>query len=602
MNIKYSNIIRTVLVVFFFGSITALFAQNGVLVGPTTGSAHASAMLEISSTNKGFLLPRVNLVALNNGTSPVSGPAPGLLVYNLGGGGVPAVGVYYWDGTANAWVQLTAGGMSGSGTTNYVTKWTSSTSLGNSQLFDDATNVGIGTTSMVNKLQIDGSASVYNDNQSIDSRYMGGFIERGWSTTATAPPAYLPQSAYAAVTDAPVGNIVTRITGAQTWVYGPKISMDRTQNYLVEGWVRYTSGSPGTWYFCVQNYDNAGANISGDGTDWHYPVSAATPPATWTKFSFIVGPNGIKNHSTSARFMSVGWIANYGGGSATYEFCGWRIRPFSLPSISTTVQFAYTGADQSFTVPAGVYSIQVDLYGAAGGNGSWGGWNYGWSGGPGGYTHGTIAVTPGQVLTVMVGQGGAGGATSNATFSYGGGGRNCNGSDCQYAAKGGGRSAIRSGSTELLTAGGGGGGGSCVSIGNSYRMNGGAGGGLFGNNSINEYSGQVAIGGSQTAGGTGMPGNVRTGTNGSQFTGGTPGGAESYGGGGGGGWYGGGGGNYYSNAMGGGAGGSGYISGPGVTNAWTQTGGGAQPEGGSAGIGHGNWPYFGRNGWVIISY
>jgi hypothetical protein len=39
------------------------------------------------------------------------------------------------------------GGVSGSGTTNYVPKWTGSTALGNSLIFDNGTNVGIGTTS-----------------------------------------------------------------------------------------------------------------------------------------------------------------------------------------------------------------------------------------------------------------------------------------------------------------------------------------------------------------------------------------------------------------------------------------------------------------------
>ena len=39
------------------------------------------------------------------------------------------------------------GGVSGSGTTNYVSKWTGSTALGNSQIFDNGTSVGINTNS-----------------------------------------------------------------------------------------------------------------------------------------------------------------------------------------------------------------------------------------------------------------------------------------------------------------------------------------------------------------------------------------------------------------------------------------------------------------------
>jgi hypothetical protein len=45
-------------------------------------------------------------------------------------------------------------GVSGSGTTNYVSKFTAAGAIGNSQIFDDGTNVGIGTASPTAKLQI----------------------------------------------------------------------------------------------------------------------------------------------------------------------------------------------------------------------------------------------------------------------------------------------------------------------------------------------------------------------------------------------------------------------------------------------------------------
>ena len=47
-----------------------------------------------------------------------------------------------------------SGTVTGGGTTNYVPKWTGSTGLGNSQIFDDGTNVGIGTTSPSAKLDV----------------------------------------------------------------------------------------------------------------------------------------------------------------------------------------------------------------------------------------------------------------------------------------------------------------------------------------------------------------------------------------------------------------------------------------------------------------
>jgi hypothetical protein len=48
------------------------------------------------------------------------------------------------------------GTITGSGTTNYVSKWSSSSSLSNSVLYDDGTNVGIGTTSPAQKLDVNG--------------------------------------------------------------------------------------------------------------------------------------------------------------------------------------------------------------------------------------------------------------------------------------------------------------------------------------------------------------------------------------------------------------------------------------------------------------
>ena len=44
-------------------------------------------------------------------------------------------------------VAVTGGGIGGSGTTNYISKWTASGVLGNSLIFDNGTNVGIGTAS-----------------------------------------------------------------------------------------------------------------------------------------------------------------------------------------------------------------------------------------------------------------------------------------------------------------------------------------------------------------------------------------------------------------------------------------------------------------------
>lgn len=54
-------------------------------------------------------------------------------------------------------------GLTGSGTANYIPKWSSSSNLTNSQLFDDGTNIGIGmTTPLTYKLNVNGEIFAWN--------------------------------------------------------------------------------------------------------------------------------------------------------------------------------------------------------------------------------------------------------------------------------------------------------------------------------------------------------------------------------------------------------------------------------------------------------
>ena len=77
--------------------------------------------------------------------------------------------------------------------------------------------------------------------------------------------------------------------------------------------------------------------------------------------------------------------------------------------------FNSTGANQTFTVPAGVTSITVNIWGAGGG----GSQNNSGSGGSGAYVKGTLAVTPGQTIILVVG---GGGVNTAAAGGFGGGG------------------------------------------------------------------------------------------------------------------------------------------------------------------------------------
>jgi len=54
-------------------------------------------------------------------------------------------------------------GLSGAGTANYVAKFNDTTTLGDSQIFDNGTNVGIGVAAPTSKLEIDGNVTLYSE-------------------------------------------------------------------------------------------------------------------------------------------------------------------------------------------------------------------------------------------------------------------------------------------------------------------------------------------------------------------------------------------------------------------------------------------------------
>ncbi len=158
------------------------------------------------------------------------------------------------------------------------------------------------------------------------------------------------------------------------------------------------------------------------------------------------------------------------------------VPPRTTRLVTEQVQyFEYTGGDQSFTVPLTVTSMDVYLWGAGGGGGLFG------AGGAGAMLQGRLGVTPGEALTIIVGQAGDGLNRNEADRTYGGGGEGGAG-DPLFNSRGGGRSAIRRGAADIVTVGAGGGG---------RGVTGGKGG------IVNGYapSSGSATGGTQTAGG-----------------------------------------------------------------------------------------------------
>jgi len=279
------------------------------------------------------------------------------------------------------------------------------------------------------------------------------------------------------------------------------------------------------------------------------------------------GPGSTGSWSSTSSFNSV----RQGAKSVAYD--GYL---YVLGGQSNVGQaFSYTGASQTYTVPAGLTKLTIEAYGAQGGTGC----TPSAAAGLGGYARETINVTPGETLQINVGgQGGNGacsGTTAGGTGGFGGGGtggtNGSNGSASSGGGGGGGASDVRQAGTALsnrvLVAGGGGGGGSSSSsaTGGGGGDTSGAAGGGGGGGGGTQSAGGAAGGNDSTAGGT--PTQDKGGTGGSRSALG----GISGGGGGGGGYYGGGGGGDNTGSIGGGGGGSGYVL-PTATNGTMQTG------------------------------
>jgi glycine rich protein len=205
---------------------------------------------------------------------------------------------------------------------------------------------------------------------------------------------------------------------------------------------------------------------------------------------------------------------------------GWS----ATPALGATQTFISTGAEQTFTVPAGVTSIHVVAIGASGGAGG----NSGGAGGAPAQVSGDLSVTPGQVLYVEVAGNGNGGSAAQNPGAGGFNGGGSGGGGANGGGGGGGATDVRispmsvsltSSDSRLMVAAGGGGGGANA---------GGGTGGAAGSNGSGNFGGSAGTSSAGGAGGCGGSACVGAlGVGGAGFQTGGGGGAGYYGGGGG---------------------------------------------------------------------
>src|SRR5215203_1982344 len=90
---------KNIILLFICFFCKQLSAQQGVAVNSDGTAPHASAMLDIKSTNKGLLVPRVSLLNKSDVVT-IPSPANSLLVFNTNTNKnqMPdGEGFYYWD-------------------------------------------------------------------------------------------------------------------------------------------------------------------------------------------------------------------------------------------------------------------------------------------------------------------------------------------------------------------------------------------------------------------------------------------------------------------------------------------------------------------------
>jgi hypothetical protein len=122
---------------------------------------NASAVLQADSTTRGFLPPRMTTTQRD----AIASPATGLQIYNT-----TTNANNYYDGTA--WVSqqsVITNPVTGTGTTNYLPKWTSGSAIGNSIVQDNGSSVGIGVSSFIGgyKLEVSGLQRNYGANNDL---------------------------------------------------------------------------------------------------------------------------------------------------------------------------------------------------------------------------------------------------------------------------------------------------------------------------------------------------------------------------------------------------------------------------------------------------
>jgi hypothetical protein len=235
---------------FLFSTFS--FSQN-VAINTDGALPNASAMLDVVSTNKGFLMPRV---ALTSTTDAVTVPAPAnwLMVFNTATVADVTPGMYYWNGAM--WVKMLGGGDAwrtlGNAGTSAVNNFIGTTDAVDFVIRTNNTekvrvqsggNVGIGATPVASaKLDVNATdKGLMIPNVALTSRILAGPI----TLPATSLLVYNNNTAGAAPNNVVPGYYYNAGTGA------------------APNWTRFASGNGDAWITTGNVGTSAATNFLG---------------------------------------------------------------------------------------------------------------------------------------------------------------------------------------------------------------------------------------------------------------------------------------------------------------------------------------------------
>jgi hypothetical protein len=347
--------------ILYVGLLFVLTLPLSAQIGVGTTTPNSAAVLDVNSSNRGFLLPRMALTSATDATT-IASPAKGLIVYNKATGGLTPEGLYLWNGTAWRPVVYEAA--------NYFGGDVNNTTAANKVVGIQTKPIVFSSPSATQLLRFNGTSWVNSNDVSSQNWLMTGNV----ATSATN---------FLGTTDDV--KMTLKSYNQSFFEFGRRQTLGLTQGYT-----DYTNDNqlvthlrsaiqfeaPGASFykpmFFVDGYGNFRFKGSAAGDDY-FEIGAAGSTSNAGSVEFIVGDDGNEpvvfekyNNTTKVELMRmqgtglnaevrVGINNNYATASSVFQVKGSQARSIVSTSASLTLSdnhhtVVFTGGDASVAV------------------------------------------------------------------------------------------------------------------------------------------------------------------------------------------------------------------------------------------------------------